>query len=90
MLLLIPRHRFLRSLLQIVLRMIAQLVDSRLYITTPVALFQYVIFIVVQGRDMSSQTTMRVMSRNTHNGATTLRHQGRPKYCRMRLLKSAD
>ena len=58
MLLLIPRHRFLRSLLQIVLRMIAQLVDSRLYITTPVALFQYVIFIVVQGRDMSSQTTI--------------------------------
>ena len=58
MLLLIPRHRFLRSLLQIVLRMIAQLVDSRLYITTPVALFQYVIFIVVQGRDVSSQTTI--------------------------------
>ena len=58
MLLLIPRHRFLRSLLQIVLRMIAQLVDSRLYITTPVALFQYVLFIVVQGRDMSSQTTI--------------------------------
>ena len=58
MLLLIPRHRFLRSLPQIVLRMIAQLVDSRLYITTPVALFQYVIFIVVQGRDMSSQTTI--------------------------------
>ena len=58
MLLLIPRHRFLRSLLQIVLRMIAQLVDSRLYITTPVALFQYVIFIVVQGRDMSSQTAI--------------------------------
>ncbi len=58
MLLLIPRHRFLRSLLQIVLRMIAQLVDSRLYITTPVALFQYVIFIVVLGRDMSSHSTI--------------------------------
>lgn len=52
--LLVPFYGQLDALFQLVARMESQLIDSRLDVASPVALFQNVVFVVVQSRHLAS------------------------------------